>query len=158
MRASKEASGNESFDKLAKNLTQQRSEIVMTKNDSRIISHKNAAISFLHLVVAGKIKEAYETYVRQDMLHHNTAFAGDAASLEKAMEENYSQFPHKIIDDKHALEDGGFVTVHSHVRVRAEDPGFAVVHLFRFQDDHIVEMWDIGQAVPENSPNENGMF
>lgn len=36
--------------------------------------------------------------------------------------------------------------------------GAAVVHIFRFDDDRIVELWDIGQAVPEASVNENGMF
>ena len=29
---------------------------------------------------------------------------------------------------------------------------------FRFQGDRIVELWDLGQPVPEKSPNENGMF
>ena len=55
-------------------------------------------MSFLSLVVAGNIREAYATYVSPDMRHHNMAFAGDAASLEKAMEENHVQFPHKILD------------------------------------------------------------
>lgn len=34
----------------------------------------------------------------------------------------------------------------------------AVVHVFRFQGNLIAELWDVGQAVPENSPNEYGMF
>jgi predicted SnoaL-like aldol condensation-catalyzing enzyme len=38
------------------------------------------------------------------------------------------------------------------------DSGIAVVHIFRFQGNNIAELWDIGQAMPENSPNENGMF
>jgi len=32
------------------------------------------------------------------------------------------------------------------------------VHLFRFEGDHIVELWDIGQPVPAESVNTNGMF
>ena len=55
-------------------------------------SRKEAAVSFLRLVVAGKIREAYAAYVRPDMRHHNMAFRGDAASLEKAMEENHAQY------------------------------------------------------------------
>jgi predicted SnoaL-like aldol condensation-catalyzing enzyme len=39
-----------------------------------------------------------------------------------------------------------------------EDRGFALVHIFRFAGDRIIEMWDIAQAVPEISPNKNGMF
>jgi hypothetical protein len=89
----------------------------MTKSNPQNPSYKNAAISFLRLIVAGKIREAYATYTSKEMHVHHTVFAGDAANLEKAMEENYSLFPHKIIDIKHALEDRGLVTVHSHVHV-----------------------------------------
>ena len=131
---------------------------MMTKDNARTISHKSTAISFLRLLIAGKISEAYASYVGQEMRHHNMAFAGDAASLEKAMEDNHHLFPYKIIDIKHNLEDGDLVAVHSHVRLRDKEPGVAVVHLFRFEDDRITEMWDIGQAVPENAPNKNGMF
>ena len=56
------------------------------------------------------------------------------------------------------LEDGDLVAVHSRVRQKPGDLGAAVVHIFRFQGDRIVELWDMGQSVPENSPNENGMF
>lgn len=48
--------------------------------------------------------------------------------------------------------------VHSLVKQNPEDLGRAVVHIFRFQDNKIVELWDIGQPIPEDSPNENGMF
>jgi predicted SnoaL-like aldol condensation-catalyzing enzyme len=34
----------------------------------------------------------------------------------------------------------------------------AVVHIVRFDGEKIAEMWDVGQAVPADSPNENGMF
>jgi predicted SnoaL-like aldol condensation-catalyzing enzyme len=76
----------------------------------------------------------------------------------KAMEENAAQNPGKTLEVKHALEDGDFVAVHSHVRQKPGDRGAAVVHIFRFEDGHIAELWDMGQPVPENSPNENGMF
>ena len=67
-------------------------------------SKKEAAISFLRLVVARKIREAYATYAAKDMRHHNPWFAGDAASLEKGMEENHAKFPNTTIDIKRALE------------------------------------------------------
>ena len=84
--------------------------------------------------------------------------AGDAASLQKAMEENHTLFPRKVLDVKRALEDGDLVGVHSHIRLQENGPDIAAVHIFRFDGDRIVELWDVGQAVPEQSPNENGMF
>jgi hypothetical protein len=93
-------------------------------------SRKEAAVSFLRLVVAGKIREAYATYVRPDMRHHNVAFPGDAASLEKAMEENHVQYPHKVLDVKRTL---GSVAVH---RTRLRDGRASRPSTFRFAVTH----------------------
>jgi len=128
------------------------------KSECETFSRRNTAVSFLRLVVAGRIQEAYAAHVEPGMRHHNMAFAGDAASLKQAMEENHARYPHKLLDVKQTLEDGDLVAVLSHIRMNREDQGFAAMHLFRFAGDRIVEMWDIGQPVPENSPNENGMF
>ncbi|OGU47613.1 MAG: polyketide cyclase [Ignavibacteria bacterium GWC2_56_12] len=121
-------------------------------------SQKDAAVSFLQFVVQGNIREAYAKFVDPDMHHHNPAFAGDAASLEKAMEQNHAQFPPKLLDVKRVLEDGNLVAVHSLIRLQSGTPGVAAVHIFRFHAGRIVELWDVGQPVPETSPNVNGMF
>ena len=130
----------------------------MQERTSAVLSRKEAAVKFLQMIVAGNIREAYSSFVSRDMRHHNTAFAGDAASLERAMMDDQSRFPEKMFAVKHVLEDGGLVAVHSHIRMNRDENGYAVVHMFRFEDDRIIEMWDIIQAVPENSPNSNGMF
>ena len=122
------------------------------------ISHKKAATSFMQLVAAGKVREAYQRYVGPNFRHHNPLFRGDADSLRIAMEENAAEHPEKVLEVQHALEDGDLVAVHSRVRQSPTDRGAAVVHIFRFQGDRVVELWDIGQPVPENSPNESGMF
>jgi len=121
-------------------------------------AHREFALSFLRAASSGSVREAYQKYVAPDFRHHNPYFAGDAESLMRGMEENAAKFPDKVLDIKRALEDGGFVAVHSHVRLKPGDLGVALVHLFRFQGDRIVELWDLGQPVPEGSPNKNGMF
>ena len=75
-----------------------------------------------------------------------------------AMEENAATNPEKVLEIQHALQDGVLVAVHSRVRQKPGDLGVAVVHIFRFHGNLIAELWDIGQAFPENSPNEYGMF
>src|SRR5262245_57264873 len=121
-------------------------------------SRKEAAVSFLKLAAAGKVAEAYDAHIGPDLRHHNVYFPGDAASLRKAMEENAVQSPDKVLEVQRALEDGDLVAVHSRIRPNPDHRGYAVVHLFRFAGGRIVEMWDVGQEVPEESPNENGMF
>lgn len=122
------------------------------------LSNKERALEFLTMIVAGDIREAYRRHVAPDFRHHNVWFAGDAASLMRGMEENHTRYPSKQMQVHHALEDGVTVAVHSHVRRQAGDAGAGVVHLFRFEGGKIAELWDLGQAVPEDSPNRNGMF
>ncbi|WP_026695493.1 nuclear transport factor 2 family protein [Peribacillus kribbensis] len=121
-------------------------------------SLKEKAAAFLQMAASGDVRDAYRTYTSPDFIHHNPFFTGDADSLILAMEENAAKNPHKVFEVKHAIEEGDMVAVHSHVKQNLDDRGAAVVHLFRFQNDVIVELWDVGQPIPENSPNENGVF
>ncbi len=130
----------------------------MTQDSAKHIDHKEAAASFLRLASSGKVKEAYRQYVDASFRHHNPYFPGNAAALSAAMVENAAQFPQKAIEIKHVLADGDLVAVHAHVRLQPGDLGVATIHIFRFEGDRIVELWDVGQAVPESSPNKNGMF
>jgi predicted SnoaL-like aldol condensation-catalyzing enzyme len=119
---------------------------------------KDMAVAFLELASSGKVREAYKQFVGAEFRHHNPFFEGSAESLRAGMEENARQNPNKILEVKRAIAEGDFVVVHSHVRQNPGDLGGAVVHIFRFEKDRIVELWDLGQPVPEKSPNQYGMF
>lgn len=121
-------------------------------------SLKEKAASFLQLVASGEVREAYRKYISPDFRHHNPFFQGDADSLMLAMEENAAENPNKILEVKRVIEEGNLVAVHSYVKQKQDDQGAAVVHIFRFQNNFIIELWDVGQPIPENSPNENGVF
>ena len=120
--------------------------------------NKDAAVSFLKMASSGDVREAYSKFVGPGFKHHNPYFEGSAETLIAAMEENARDNPNKTLDVKSAIAEGDLVAVHSHVRPEPEDRGAAVVHLFRFENDRIVELWDLGQEVPEQSPNQHGMF
>jgi len=120
-------------------------------------TRKEIAITFLKLAASGRVREAYEK-VAPDFRHHNPYFRGDAESLSKGMAENAAKFPDKVLEVLRVLEDGDLVAVHSRVRLHPGERGIALVHIFRFRNDAIVELWDLGQPVPEDSPNEYGMF
>jgi predicted SnoaL-like aldol condensation-catalyzing enzyme len=112
----------------------------------------------MRLVGSGQVREAYDRYIGPNFRHHNAFFRGDRDSLMRAMEENAGRNPNKVVDVKRTLEDGDYVAVHSHVRQNASDRGGALVHIFRFENERIAELWDIGQDIPQDSPNENGVF
>lgn len=122
------------------------------------MTKKEIAQDFLKLASKGQSRKAFELYVSDSFKHHNAWFKGDGQTLMTAMEENAKKTPDKVFEIQRALEDGDLVAVHSHVRPTPNDLGAAVMHIFRFDNNKIVELWDFGQAVPENMINENGMF
>ena len=121
-------------------------------------SNKDAAVSFLKLAASGNVGEAYSKFVSAGFRHHNPFFEGSAETLMAGMEENARQNLSKVLEVKRAIAEGELVAVHSHVRQKPDDLGAAVVHIFRFEQGRIVELWDLGQPVPEKSPNQYGMF
>jgi predicted SnoaL-like aldol condensation-catalyzing enzyme len=129
----------------------------MTNRDS-IQAQKESALDFLQLVVAGNIEEAYRTYVNMHGKHHNMYYSADFDSLKEGMLGNHAQFPNKRILVKNVLGDGNLVAVHSNIVLKQGEPGMAVVHIFRFEQGKIVEMWDVGQSIPLDSPNRMGAF
>lgn len=121
-------------------------------------SLKDAAVEFLKLSAAGRADVAFDRYAAPGFRHHNPYFPGDARSLRDAMQANAAQNPAKVLLVQRALQDGQEVVVFSRVDMGPGGPTIAVVHIFRFEDDRIAELWDIGQPVPDGGANENGMF
>jgi predicted SnoaL-like aldol condensation-catalyzing enzyme len=123
------------------------------------MSKKEMAVAFLKLAASGEIKTAYDKFIAPWFIHHNQYFKGDRQSLMTAMEEAHTMSPNKSIEVKRVFEDGDTVITHSLVmRKDASKPPIAVVHIFRFENDRVAELWDLGQEILEDSPNENGPF
>ncbi len=123
------------------------------------MSFKEAAATFLKLAGGGKVREAYEKFVAPDFIHHNQYFKGDRESLMRAMEEAHQKSPNKAVEVKKAYQDGNIVITQALVtRQDPAQPSIAVIHIFRFRNDRVVELWDLGQPLIKDSPNENGMF
>ena len=128
------------------------------KAQATTASKKEAAEEFLRLSAKGEVRHAYEKFIAPEFRHHNAYFPGDAESLKAAMEDNHRKNPHKVLEIERSLEDGDLVAVHSRVSLSPGDNGMALVHIFRFKDGRIAELWDIGQPVPQDCPNQHGMF
>ena len=122
------------------------------------VSNKDAALDFLRLVTAGEIDRAYGTYVAADMRHHNAWFAAGADALREAMKAAHMQQPGKVFEVQQAIADGDRVAVHSRLCLKPADPGYATVHIFRFEAGRIAEMWDVAMEVPASTPNTDGAF
>ena len=120
--------------------------------------NKELATKFLKEVVSGKIDEAYERYVDMHGKHHNVFHAAGFGALKQGMKENHVQFPNKEIHIKQIICEGDLVAAHSHVILKKGETEINVVHILKFKNDKIIEMWDCGQVLQPNSPNKDGAF
>lgn len=118
---------------------------------------KELAIHFLKLTATGQVQVAYEL-VAPNFIHHNPYFASDAETLKAGMLENAIQFPHMIFEVQRVIAEDLQVVVHSKIKMQADALDMAAIHIVRFENDKIVELWDIVQQQPEKMLNELGMF
>jgi predicted SnoaL-like aldol condensation-catalyzing enzyme len=122
------------------------------------LSLKDAGVAFLQMTAAGQVEQAFARFAGPQFRHHNPYFAGDAAAIKAGMLANAARFPDMLFEVQRAIAEGPLVAVHSRARMQAGAPDIAVVHILRFEDGLIAEMWDIGQVQPEPMPNQHGMF
>lgn len=120
------------------------------------MTRKEIASTFLQLAGTGEVQKAFDQFVALGFVHHNQYFEGHREALLIAMEMAHETSPNKSIEIKYSYEDGDTVITHS--LVVKSDMEIAVVHIFKFQNNKIIELWDLGQIIDVNSPNENGLF
>ena len=123
------------------------------------MTNKDRAATFLEMASAGAARQAFEQFVAPGFIHHNQFFKGDRESLLGAMEDAGKSTPNRTIAIKRLLEDGDFIVAHS--LITRQDPAadkIVAVHIFRFKGDRIAELWDVGQLLLKDTPNENGPF
>ena len=121
-------------------------------------TNAQTATEFLTMAASGKVREAYGRHVADAFRHHNAYFPGDRESLLVAMEQSAASEPNKSFTVKQVIDSGDRVAVFSHLRRAQGNQDYAVVHILRFDGAKIVEMWDIAQEIPNDSPNALGMF
>jgi predicted SnoaL-like aldol condensation-catalyzing enzyme len=139
-------------------MTTTRTAVLSEAQDRQTESHREIAVDFLTRAARGEARAAIRDYAGPDFVHHNPWFAPDAESLAAAMDANARENPQKELHVQRTIAEGPLVVVHASVRHNPGDQPAAVVHIFRFEDGRIGELWDIGQEAPADSPNTAGMF
>ena len=122
------------------------------------MDNRDIASEFLRMCARGEVREAYARFVSDDFVHHNAWFAGDRESLLLAMEQSAAAEPNKSFEVRQVIDGGDRIALLSHLKRASVDVEYAVVHIARIEGGRIVELWDVGQEIPKDSPNANGMF
>jgi len=119
---------------------------------------KSLADCFLKLAASGKVDEAYSKYVDKDFTHHNQYYRGTREALISGMKESSKKSTDKYFEVKTSLQEGDKVVTYSYMKTKPDEMEIAVFHMFKFKNGKIIEMWDVGQIISKESPNQNGMF
>jgi predicted SnoaL-like aldol condensation-catalyzing enzyme len=122
-------------------------------------ANKETVLSFYELAFREKDPAAAaDRFLGETYVQHNPQAPDGPEGFKAALSAIFAQAPELSLELKRVVAEGDLVVLHSHMRMAAGDPGFAVVDVFRVEGARIVEHWDVVQPVPEQSANDNTMF
>jgi predicted SnoaL-like aldol condensation-catalyzing enzyme len=101
---------------------------------------------------------AVDRFIAPDYIQHSQLAPPGRDALKAFLDWARAENPGAVHDVKRSFVEGDHVVVHYHVRRSPDDPGLAVMDIFRIEDGLIAEHWDVLQDVVSDSPNPNSMF
>lgn len=102
--------------------------------------------------------EAARLYIGDRYIQHNPNVPNGAAAFYGYFEGFFREHPQSHVVIHHVLADGDLVALHLNSKQTPDDPGRAIVDIFRVEDGKIVEHFDVIQPVPTTTANGNTMF
>jgi predicted SnoaL-like aldol condensation-catalyzing enzyme len=121
--------------------------------------NKRIAVAFYELAVfAGDVDTAVRLYGGASYTQHTPFAANGFDGLRNYVKWIVETYPNTRGEIKRVFADGDFVLLHCRWTGFFGKNGDAIVDIFRLADRKVVEHWDVIQAIPETSLNENTMF
>lgn len=102
--------------------------------------------------------EAARLYIGDRYIQHNPNVPNGAEAFYGYFEGHFRENPQSRVTIHRVIADGDLVALHLHSEQTPDDPGRAIVDIFRLEDGKIVEHFDVIQAVPATTANGNTMF
>jgi len=94
----------------------------------------------------------------ENYIQHSPHVADGRDAVLSLFERRFKNSPKITTSVKRTASEGDLVWIHQHVKRTPEDLGRAVINIFRMENGKFAEHWNLGQAVPEKSKNNNTMF
>ncbi|MEO1419068.1 MAG: nuclear transport factor 2 family protein, partial [Bacteroidota bacterium] len=102
-------------------------------------------------------EEAVPKYFSQKQyVQHNPLFPDGYDNFLQAMQMMKQMPDFQYVKAHHIWGEGNFVLAAG--EGRSKEGGTIIYDLFRFEDEKVVEHWDVIQPIPEEKANDNGIF
>lgn len=105
-----------------------------------------------------KPTEAARLYIGDRYIQHNPMVPNGAEPFYSYFEGHFRENPQSRVTIHRVIADGDLVALHIHSQETPDDPGRAIVDIFRLENGKIIEHFDVIQAVPATTANGNTMF
>jgi predicted SnoaL-like aldol condensation-catalyzing enzyme len=102
--------------------------------------------------------EAASLYIGDRYIQHNPHVPNGAEAFYGYFEGHFRENPQSRVTIHRVIADGDLVALHLHSQETPDDPGRAIVDIFRVENGKIVEHFDVIQDVPATTANGNTMF
>lgn len=113
--------------------------------------NRDLMLDFVHILYEQReARTAFEKYVHEGYIQHNPKIADGREEALRWLEPVFSRSTTEI-QVRRVLVDGDFATVQIVGRMGPDDPGSAIINIFRLENGLIVEHWDVTQAIPERT-------
>jgi predicted SnoaL-like aldol condensation-catalyzing enzyme len=121
-------------------------------------ANKRTVLSFYETALNNKDFDSAANLLGDHYTQHNPRIADGIEGFRAFVDDLRTNFPDLSATVARLFAEGDFVIAHTHgVRV-PDQPGTAIVDIFRLENTKIVEHWDVMQPIPEQSANSNGML
>src|SRR6478672_10177895 len=125
-------------------------------SDEKLSGNKQNVVDFYDLMFnQSKPAEAIERYAGEVYIQHNPTVADSKQGFVDYFVRMAAEYPEKRVHFKRVIAEGDLVVLHCFQEWQSAG-NWAGIDIFRLDDaGKIVEHWDVLQAVPDTSANNN---